>query len=508
MNENKLHQNNSLTKILSVLGIPFILGLIFNYFFYRSLLGISVLLYICFILIGLLILSLIYKKKLNKSIIFITVPLLFFSTMVFIRSSAMLTFLNIIMSLYLLLMVANLDTNQKIQNYLLIDYLKIFLLPFRFVENLINFTSDINALWGKTKKQIFFHSIIRGILITVPILVIFLILFSSADLVFRKYLLDLININAETIYRSTIVVIITLIFVGAYSYIFKRSKSIFQTIKVIKKTFGFGVIEVSVVLGLINLLFLIFILVQMTYLFGGEKNIIVHGFTYAQYARRGFFELITVAVISFLIIFIMEKYVFRKDKNHTLQYKTLSGVLIILVILIMVSAFKRLLLYENAYGFTVLRLYSHIFIIWLAAVFILLLYKIFIDRRENIFIIYFLTSVILFLVFVNLLNPDAFIAKQNIQRYYNTGKLDVFYLTQLSDDAIPETIKVLDIPDEELRGPFANSMYENWLYILENKDYHNKWQSFNISRSRAIRILESKAKLLKQVKDLYIDSLD
>lgn len=78
MNENKLHQKNSLIKILSVLGISFILGLIFNYFFYRSLLGISVLLYICFILIGLLILSLIYKKKLNKSMIFITVPLLFF----------------------------------------------------------------------------------------------------------------------------------------------------------------------------------------------------------------------------------------------------------------------------------------------------------------------------------------------------------------------------------------------------------------------------------------------
>jgi hypothetical protein len=164
----------------------------------------------------------------------------------------------------------------------------------------------------------------------------------------------------------------------------------------------------------------------------------------------------------------------------------------------MVSAFKRLLLYENAYGFTVLRLYSHIFIIWLAAVFILLLYKIFINRRENIFIIYFLTSVILFLMFVNLLNPDAFIAKQNIQRYYNTGKLDVFYLTQLSDDAIPETIKVLDIQDEDLRRPFANSMYRKWLYILGNKDYYEKCQSFNISRSRAIRILESNAKALKE----------
>jgi hypothetical protein len=498
MEEKNLRFDKIVTKLLSIVGVSFVLGLIFDYFFYKSLLGISVLLYSCFILIGLLILSLIYKKKLNKSIIFITVPLLFFSTMVFVRSSTMLTFLNIIMSLYLLLMIANLDTGQKIQNYLLIDYFKIFLLPFRFVENLIKFTSGINELWGKTKKQKFFHSIIRGILISIPILIIFLILFSSADLVFRKYLLNLININTETIYRSIIVVIITLVFIGAYYYIFKRSNSIFKIKKIIKKTFSFGIIEVSVVLGLINLLFLIFILVQMTYLFGGEKNIIVHGFTYAQYARRGFFELITVAVISFLIIFIMEKYVFRKDENHTLQFKTLSGLLVILVILIMVSAFKRLLLYENAYGFTVLRLYSHIFIIWLAAVFILLLYKIFINRRENIFIIYFLTSVILFLMFVNLLNPDAFIAKQNIQRYYNTGKLDVFYLTQLSDDAIPETIKVLDIQDEDLRRPFANSMYRKWLYILGNKDYYEKCQSFNISRSRAIRILESNAKALKE----------
>jgi hypothetical protein len=306
MEEKNLRFDKIVTKLLSIVGVSFVLGLIFDYFFYKSLLGISVLLYSCFILIGLLILSLIYKKKLNKSIIFITVPLLFFSTMVFVRSSTMLTFLNIIMSLYLLLMIANLDTGQKIQNYLLIDYFKIFLLPFRFVENLIKFTSGINELWGKTKKQKFFHSIIRGILISIPILIIFLILFSSADLVFRKYLLNLININTETIYRSIIVVIITLVFIGAYYYIFKRSNSIFKIKKIIKKTFSFGIIEVSVVLGLINLLFLIFILVQMTYLFGGEKNIIVHGFTYAQYARRGFFELITVAVISFLIIFIME----------------------------------------------------------------------------------------------------------------------------------------------------------------------------------------------------------
>ena len=463
-------------------------------------------------IIGLLILSIIFKKRLNKSIILLVIPLLFFSAMVFIRSSIFLTFLNIVISIFLLLMIANLDIGQKIKNYTIVDYLKNFIVPFLFIVEFINYFFTTVKLWTIVKKQKVLHRIIRGLLITIPILIIFILLFYSADLVFRKYISNIIDIKLETIFRSILVIFVTLIFIGAYIYIFKRSNRLLQNIKLNiqlnKKPFSFGIIETSILLGSINLLFLIFISVQLTYLFGGEKIITFHGFTYSQYARRGFFELIAVAVISFFIILLIEKFIFRKETGHTIQFKILSGLLIALVILIMVSAFKRLLLYENAYGFTVLRLYSHLFIIWLAVIFILLLYKIFIDRRENIFVLCTFISIILVLVFINLANPDAFIANQNIKYYYKTGKLDVWYLTQLSEDAIPVTIKILDIKDELLRGEFAIGM--NWKRenILEYQNYYNKWQSFNLSRVRAIEILELKSKELKELSNCYIDYIN
>ena len=90
-----------------------------------------------------------------------------------------------------------------------------------------------------------------------------------------------------------------------------------------------------------NILFFIFIFVQFTYLFGGKTNISAQGFTYAEYARRGFFELIEVAIISLFLLLVIEKYIIKEKTGHVLEFKILSTVLVIQVILIMASAFTR-----------------------------------------------------------------------------------------------------------------------------------------------------------------------
>ncbi len=114
----------------------------------------------------------------------------------------------------------------------------------------------------------------------------------------------------------------------------------------------------------------------------------------------------------------IEKHIVQKEKSHILGFKILSTAMIVQVIGIMVSAFTRLLLYEQAYGFTTLRLYSHIFIILLGIIFCLLIYKIHWDSRENMFALCTFISIILFLIGMNLLNPDLFIARQNIDTSY------------------------------------------------------------------------------------------
>lgn len=500
-------QSNVLIKTGLIAGVSLVLGLLFDYFFYGKIPGIAFPLYVILVVAVLFAIANIFKKQISKEVIWILVPLIFFSAMVFVRSSGLLTFLNVVASLLLLLVIAEVSFGEKVKNFLVGHYVKIFFLPFKFIRPLFQTLSDLISLRGVNNDRKVLSQVVKGIAMAIPALFIFLLLFSSADLIFQKYVSNLITIDIkpETVFRSILVLIATLIYIGAYSYTFRKTENQIAA-QQNNKTYSVGHIESSILLGSVNVLFFIFILVQLTYLFGGEGNISSQGFTYAEYARRGFFELIAVAIVSLLLLLTTEKYITKKETDHTLVFKILSTALVVQVILIMTSAFTRLSLYEEAYGFTTLRLYSHAFIILLAVIFCLLLYKIYKDKRENTFAFRAFISIALFLAVMNFLNPDAFIARRNIERFATTGKLDVYYLSRLSDDAVPDTIKVLSISNDDLRKSFARELY--WRVQNNDSPYFSKWQSLNISRMKANKILNSKIREIEPYKDYQQQNFD
>jgi hypothetical protein len=503
-------KSNTLFIAAIITGISLTLGLLFDYFFYLKTPGISFPLYVILIIAGLFAISNFFKKQINKDVLLLLIPLIFFSTMVFIRSSESLTFLNIVASLLLLLIITKITLEEKIKNFLIKDYIKIFFLPFKFIHPLFRTLNNLFSLHNANNNQKILLQVTKGILMAIPVLFIFLLLFYSADLIFQKYVSDLIHITIkpEIIFRSVLILIATLFYIGAYSYSFKKNENQIAT-QQNNKNYNLGHIENSILLGSVNILFFIFILVQLTYLFGGQTNISAQGFTYAEYARRGFFELITVAIISLILLLTTEKYIVKKNTDHAIGFKLLSTALIIQVILIMTSAFTRLSLYEEAYGFTVLRLYSHTFICFLAVVFCLLLYKIYKDKRENTFTFRIFISTILFLAAMNFFNPDAFIAQRNIDRFAATGKLDTRYLSSLSKDALPDTIKLLNTPNDDVRKSFARDLY--WRYFIRHEltdSPYNKWQSLNISRMKAYEIFKSKLNEIEPYKNYKQNPLD
>ena len=500
-------KSNSPVKAGVITGASLSFGLLFDYFFYGKFPGIAFPLYIILVVMGLFAIAHFFKKQINKEVFWLLVPLIFFSAMVFVRSSYLLTFLNVVASLLLLLVIAEVSFGEKVKNFLVGDYIKIFFLPFKFIRPLFQTLSNLFLLRGVNKDQKVLSQVARGILMAIPVLFIFLLLFSSADLIFQKYVSDLIiiDIEPETIFRTMLVLIATLVYIGAYSYSFREKENQIAA-QQNGKSHSVGHIESSILLGSVNVLFFIFMLVQLNYLFAGENNVSAQGFTYAEYARRGFFELIAVAIVSLLLLLSTEKYIVKKETDHALGFKILSTALVVQVILIMASAFTRLSLYEEAYGFTTLRLYSHAFIILLAVVFCLLLYKIYKDGRENIFAFRVFISITLFLAVINFLNPDKFIARRNIERFAATEKLDIYYLSRLSSDAMPETIKILNISNDDLRKGFARELYLR----AHNSDsiYFSKWQSLNISRMRADKVLNSKMHELEPYKDYQQQNFD
>jgi hypothetical protein len=207
-----------------------------------------------------------------------------------------------------------------------------------------------------------------------------------------------------------------------------------------------GFTEAAVVLGAVVLLFAIFVGIQFRYFFGGQTNIGVQGYTYSEYARRGFGELVAVAFFSLLLFLGLSAIVRRTSQAQRWAFSGLGISMVVLVGVILVSAFQRLLLYEAAYGFTRLRLYTHTFMIWLGVLLAVVL-VLEILRREHFFPLAALLAVIGFAATLALVNVDGSIVRQNVARAKAGEGLDVAYLASLSTDSLPALVQVFQSPD-------------------------------------------------------------
>lgn len=262
-----------------------------------------------------------------------------------------------------------------------------------------------------------------------------------------------------------------------------------QTTETPKKEHGFfslGLMETSIVLGLMNLLFASFVAVQVRYFFGGAELVRqVTDLTYADYARRGFFELVWVALLVLPILLVVE-WLLRKDNPLNAKvFRLLAGGQIALLFVIMWSALSRMFLYQNEYGLTELRVYTTAFMSWLAVIFLIFCVTVLIGKRERFAFAAYL-SALFFVAALHVVNPDALIARVNIERL-NEGKFfDARYAADLSADAIPVLIDKLPAMTEENRCAIQNRLLSRQNYEA-NKD----WRSWNFSRSGAWQKVES-----------------
>ncbi len=493
------------SKTAPIVLVSVFLGLGFDWLFYGKLPGVSVFIYTSLILGFMFYFAYRFKQSLNKSIFWLVPVILFFSLMVFVRANPFLAFINIVLIIYLLMLVARLayQPSTKLSRYEVTQYLSpISGVPLSVCKKFLQVIQSVFRSRSKSQSKSSYLPIIRGLILSLPVLFIFLILLSSADLVFKEYLGSLINlsVNPETVFRWGLIGFVASLFTGAYALIF-MPPSVSKTPVKSSKKFDLGTTESSIILGSVSVLFLAFVLVQLTYLFGGSQQLESTDFTYAEYARKGFFELIAVATISLLLIWIIKKCTNFKTLTQTTIFKLLSGVLLVEVMLIMLSAHLRLNLYEDTYGFTTLRLMSHLFIIWLSVAFVLLLINIVKEKNENQFALHIFVSVISFFALFNLINPDAFIAQQNINRFNDSGKLDIHYLRNLSEDATPNLSKLLDHPDKEIQRSTAGILYEQKEFST-NQSSH--WQSVNLGRHQANQIFRDKWTQIETGK-LYIE---
>jgi Domain of unknown function (DUF4173) len=243
-----------------------------------------------------------------------------------------------------------------------------------------------------------------------------------------------------------------------------------------------GLAEVGTVVVLLDLLFLSFVLVQFRVLFGGAAFVrAVSGLSYAEYARSGFFQLVTVAALSLPLLLTAEWLVGDADRTARRRFRGLALLMLLLLDVMLASALYRMRLYTVEYGLTELRFYTTAFMGWLVLVFGWFAATVLRGRRGR-FAPGAVVVAALMLGALNLVNPDAMIARTNFARVVAGREVDAAYIAGLSADALPtirQTLPGLPAPE---RCALGVAVRDRWSKPLEQG---RRW---NISFSQARRM--------------------
>jgi hypothetical protein len=428
------------------------LGWLFDFLFWKQAMGINFAIYAALCLGGgFLVLNLNGIKPSWKSLLLL-IPISFFVIISFVRQEPLSIFLGYAFTLGLMGVLACTYLGGRWLWYSLSDYaLNYVKLAASMLARPIIFLAEIKKLTGEKTgpapsvsrpgwKR--FWAIVRGVAIAIPILIVFAALLSSADLVFAQRVQDFVKLFRlenlpQYIFRCIYILIGAYALAGTILHAAQKSQDerLVGMDKPLVPAF-LGFTEASVVLGAVVVLFALFAIVQFQYFFGGQTNIGVQGYTYAEYARRGFGELVAVAFFSLLLFLGLSAVVKRQNQSQRWVFSGLGLGMVALVGVMLASAFQRLVLYEAAYGFSRLRAYTHVFLIWLG---VLLAAVLVLDilRKERVFALAALLASIGFAATLTLLNVDGFIVRQNVARAAASSQLDVAYLASLSSDSVP-----------------------------------------------------------------------
>jgi len=247
-----------------------------------------------------------------------------------------------------------------------------------------------------------------------------------------------------------------------------------------------GTMEAIVVLIAVDLVVGLFVGLQLAYLFGGLDTLAAAGMTYSAYARRGFFELVAAAGLSGGILVALEYLAVRSR-----PYLALATALVGLTLVVLASAALRLQLYQDAYGWTELRLYVAVSIVAMAATLATLAAFLLTDRTRWLGHAMAVIGVVS-LVGLNLIAPPAFVAERNLQRVIDPSlvppdgeaSLDADYLAVLSDDAIPAMVAALSrLPAAEAER--LRPMLEQRRAELASEPAFQSPFAWNLGRERA-----------------------
>lgn len=474
MSEMKSYDNISSSEKFYSIAFALFTGFVFDRMFIDKSLGISVFIF-TILLITFFLWSVRKKVSLKLNVggyLLIQVLLISFSFSV--HTNVVLTSLNILIlpALMIVTSIVITDSDISFHNFFFTKEIvkKAIVSPLENIETPFKIFVELFKNKGSSKINSQKKHILTGLLISIPLLFIILSLLSSADMVFNYYIRNITtifdNINIEKIASDIFVVFIIALYVFCYVWTFRKNKE--AKAGTAGETFKLEPVTIITIIAMLDILYLIFTVIQFSYLYGGMKNGLPAGLSYAEYARSGFFQLAALTFINFILLIACRSFMKKDNKILTVLCNITFTLLILFTLNILYSASFKLSLYENSYGLTYLRVFVHLFMLLLLILSIASLIGIWYTKLPLVKAIIIIS--ITFYTAVNYMNIDGFIAKKNIA----SGKLDIQYLITLSDEAIPYLLKLEDSADQ----PSKAILKENLALRKERLKRQTSWYEF------------------------------
>ena len=314
--------------------------------------------------------------------------------------------------------------------------------------------SKVNVLWP----------VLRTGAISLAALVIFGGLFASGDAIFGSWVSAVVpDLNVDGFVQRAFIAFVVGGVVLAATYLAINPPQVERLAipmgKRVTRTWEW-LVPVSIVIAL----FATFVAAQATAMWGGHDYVQrTTGLTYADTVHQGFGQLTVITFLTLLMVALAAHKAPRETAHERLLLRGALGTLCALALVVVASALYRMSVYQDAYGFTVMRVLVDAFELWLGLVLVLVLVAgikldtTWIPRVA-------LLSGAAFVLVIGLANPEAWVAKQNIERYNSTGKIDTYYLSTLSPDVWPTVAKGLpsDLASCVMSSPPADGDWLSW----------------------------------------------
>lgn len=352
--------------------------------------------------------------------------------------------------------------------------------------------------------------ILIGLLCAVPILLVVVPLLIRSDEAFSNLLGRIFADTGTRFLQVGLALLLTPFLLG---FAFSLRKTTQKDKKESASSRGIDTVILTTALSVLSLCYLVYLFSQLAYFFSGFMGILPegYGFSHAEYARRGFFELCAIAGINLVVLFTVLLICKKENGKPPVILRFFACFIGCFNLLLIGTAISKLALYIRTYGMTVMRIGTSAFAVFMSVVFLLLMLRYFIPKLRVLCAALPLAAAVILVL--GLGNVNAFVAEYNYDLYITNknAEIDVEYFGELGAAGAPYLVQLAESTDETIRttayhciytmiqkvytldehfDPYISGILEDDYYKIKGKTYSNLSQ-FNIARNKMYVALDA-----------------